>query len=524
MASGIQTTGVSRDEALIAAVGRVVAAVSTFASFMVLVRALSQVQYAQLGLITGLQSFVHTVVVGPAITRAQREVWEWRQQATIARNCGHLVVAVTATQLVTNLAVVVVAAVLGWIGTREILGVALGAVVAAVASGLATVFLVGWILRERLAFATHAVLDGVSRVAAAVALSLLGVQEAWIYYLTMVLAGLFGAVVAYRLSRTRLGAHRITFGFLVRGCEGASLRNIVATLDASSLRLTKLLSWMLTTGNRYFLEPLVPRAALGGFLASWGLGMSLMSIVDGLYAAVILPGLYQNTSGKNDTAARRKLENSLYLAILLAALVPLTVVAVSAAEHLAAVVLNNVSVVTIQVLRAGVVFAGLFTLLGNMINVSLVERKPKDVATAMVTAFVVGISSLVALTNRASMAEGAWGLALGAAAGLAVAFMLLRRGVSFRLLMGQAGHVALGSVAVAGIAWLVFRIWTALELSAVWRVAGWGVVGTAWAAWLWLVMRPQIRRATQAAVLCLSHSPDGGSSIGPQVEPWDAIT
>ena len=487
----------TESEDLIALFGRFVGMGSNFILFWLLVRVLPPAQYAQLGLITGLQTFAHIILLGPVLIQIGREAWTWHEEKKQMERLSGLLVGLMLIYLVGNAMLVMLAVPLGWIRPTDILGVLIGTIAYALWLAVSSLLNTVGMLRERLPFATYIALDGLSRASAVGVLWLTHVNApAWFYYLTVNCAGLAGTLVAYFVFHGAMAKYDVLLSGLWNTPNKFSRETLRFLIGSRSLRVASLFQWLSSTGNRYVLEPLISRTMLGTFLAAWGLGAMLLQAAEGLYSTVMLPVLYNRTSGERDTAPTRRAEKSNYLALWLAFLMPLLVVFIIFADRLALMLLGEQMGTPTTLVRAGLVFMAFGLWVNTFQSFSLVERQLRPNAFATAAALGIGLPALGLLTARYGIAIGAWGLVLGAAIGALVMSALFYTHIGWTAVVRIVPLTIAGTVSLVLAAWLVFTL-AAGVIPGLGRWAlfpAWGVVGALWTGYLWWGVRPQVTR------------------------------
>lgn len=475
--------------------GRAVGAASGFALFWLLVRALPPGQYAQLGLINGLQSFAATILLGPVYAQTGREVWNWHNEQVLDIHFSDLIIGMSLLFLSGNVILVIFGAVVGWISPDALIGSVVGAIIYTCWIPLSTIFGIASVLRERIAFASYLALDGAAKIIVVGVLLFLKVETAWFYFVCIQVAALVSASLVYWGYRHTLAKYGLNISRL-RRLRGTSIRTSLRYIKGSfSLRLTTLFNWLLTTGNRYVLEPLVSRSALGLFLAAWGLGTTVLGAVETFHSAVMIPVLYQHTSGEKDTAERRSRENAHYLATLLSVLLPLCCVFWLYADRLASFFLSKQVHLSTNVVRAGILFASFSILVGIFNSFSLVERKLWPSMVGVGCSLVVGLSALGYLTVRFGVEIGSWGLVLGIFIGCLVILGLMHSAICFDEILNWGTTVSIGILVCVTTAWGAFSINKLLAVPGLRSLfAAWAIIGGIWATYVWFVVRPSVSR------------------------------
>ncbi|RII29443.1 MAG: hypothetical protein CXR30_11140 [Geobacter sp.] len=489
------TLSLQSKEVFAASMGRAVGAVSGFALFWLLVRALPPEQYAQLGLINGLQAFAAIILLGPVYAQTGREVWNWHNDQVLDFHFSGLIIGMSLLYFSGNVVLVIIGAAVGWISPDALIGTLVGAVIYTCWIPLSTIFGTVSVLRERIAFASYLALDGAVKIIIVVVLFYLKVKTAWFYFVCIQIAAFVSAGLAYLGYRHTLAKYGLSLSRLW-SFRGTSIPTSLRYIRGSfSLRLTTLFNWLLTTGNRYVLEPLISRSNLGLFLAAWGLGTTVLGAVETFHSAVMIPVLYQHTSGENDTPARRRRENAHYLATLLSVLLPLCCVFWLYADRLASLFLSKQVHLSTNVVRSGILFASFSILVGIFNSFSLVERRLWPSMVAVGCSLAVGLSALGYLTIRFGVEIGSWGLVLGMFIGCLVILGLMHRAVCFSEILNWGATVLLGIVACVATAWGAFLVNGFLTIPGPWSLfAAWSVVAGIWAAYVWLVVRPSVSR------------------------------
>lgn len=482
-------------EVLAASLGRAVGAVSGFVLFWLLVRALPPEQYAQLGLINGLQAFAATILLGPVYAQTGREVWNWHNEQVLDSHFSDLILGMSLLYFSGNVILVILGTVVGWISPDALIGTLVGAIIYTCWIPLSTIFGIASVLRERVAFASYLALDGAIKIIVVTVLSFLKSEKAWSYFVCIQIAALVSASIAYWSYRQTLAKYGLNISRL-RKLSGTSIGTSLRYIKGSfSLRLTTLFNWLLTTGNRYVLEPLIPRSALGLFLAAWGLGTTVLGAIESFHSAVMIPVLYQHTSGDKDTPARRRGENAHYLSTLLSVLLPLCCVFLIYADRLASLFLSRQVYLSTSVVRAGILFASFSILVGIFNSFSLVERKLWPSMVAVGSSLAVGLSALGYLTVRFGVEIGSWGLVLGMFVGFLVILGLMHRAISFGEILNWSVTVSIGVLVCVAAAWGVFNINHLLAIPGLWSLfTAWSAIGGIWATYVWIVVRPSVRR------------------------------
>jgi len=484
-------------EELIAVAGRFIGMGSSFVLFWMLVRALPPDQYAQLGLINGLQMFAHLILLGPVLVQIGRETWTWHYEKKQMERLSGVLIGLMLIYLAGNAILVMLALPLGWVQKADVPGIMLGMVFYAFWLVVSSLLNTVGTLRERLPFSTYIAFDGLCRVAAVGVLWLNRVNAPpWFYYMIVNFAGLMGTLLAYFLFRKVMKKYDLLLSRLWRMPDKFNRQTIRFLVGSKSLRVTWIFQWLSSTGNRYVLEPLVSRTVLGIFLAGWGLGAMLLQSVEGLYSTVMLPALYHRTSGERDTAPMRRAENGNYLAIWLVFLIPLLVVFVVFADRLALLLLSSQMGAPTNIVRAGLAFMAFILLTGALQNFSLVERKlrPNVFATSM--ALAIGFPALVFLTMRYGVEAGAWGLVLGAGAGALIMIAFFCNQIDWMKVVRIVPLTIAGTLIILLTAWLVFAGVTRFASGArSWMLfPAWGVVAAVWSAYVWWGVRPRVTR------------------------------
>lgn len=486
-------TTIRSNEALIASLGRVFGVVSNFVLFWLLVRSLDPSEYAQLGLINGLQIFVTNILLGPVLLQIGREIWNCHHQQNLIERLSGVLIGLGLLSLIGNITLVLLAMALGWVSAESVPGIVVGAVLYLIWFFISQLINNIGILRERIVFSTYLVLEGWSKVLIVLVLYLADFRAAaWVYFLLIQAAGLLGALLAYRLHRPTLAKYGLLLSRLWFAPNKFSRKTLDFMVGSKSLRVTGFLNWGFSTGNRYVLEPLVSRTTLGIFLAGWGLGTMALGAFEGFYSNFMIPVLYSRTSGECDNPIQRKSECGKYLAVLLAMLLPLLIVFLVFADSLSYMLLSNQIGSPTSIVRAGLVSMTCLLLTGTFQTFSLIERKlrPNVMATGVI--MVIGLSSLTLLTIRFGVEIGAWGLAFGSFAGLVVIITLLHKWIDWKRV-----YCCL-PIAVAGTVVTISSAWTAL-ISVHFYIPDWGrwamllawsFTLTTWASYVLLMVRP----------------------------------
>ena len=489
-------------EELIATVGRFVGMGSNFVLFWLLVRALPPDQYAQLGLINGLQMFAHLILLGPVLVQIGRETWTWHYEKMQMERLSGLLIGLMLIYLVGNTILVMLALPLGWVQKADVPGVMLGIVFYALWLVISSLLNTVGILRERLPFSTYIALDGLSRVSAVGILWLTRVNApAWFYYLIVNFAGLAGTLLAYFLFHRVMEKYDLLLSRLWGMPDKFSWQTIRFLIGSKSLRVTWIFQWLSSTGNRYVLEPLVSRTMLGIFLAGWGLGAMLLQSAEGLYSTVMLPVLYNRTSGVRDTAQMRRAENGNYLGIWLVFLIPLLAVFFVFADRLVLLLLSKQMGTPPTIVRAGVIFMAFALLANTCQSFSLIERKLRPNMLATTTALAIGFPALVLSTKRYGIEVGVWGLVLGAGTGALIMVAFFYNKIDWTVVKRIVPMTIAGTLIVLLTAWMVFAGVTLVASStSSWMLfPAWGVVAAVWAGYVWWGVRPRITRIVAGA-------------------------
>lgn len=485
------------NEELIAVAGRFIGMGSSFVLFCLLVRVLPPDQYAQLGLINGLQTFAHIILLGPVLVQVGRETWTWHYEQKKMERLSGLLMGLMLVYLVGSAILVALALQLGWVHQTDILGIVIGIIFYALWLVVSSLLNVIGVLRERLPFSTYIALDGLSRVLAVGTLWLAHVDApAWFYFLIVNLAGLVGTLLAYFLFHHVMERYDLLLSGLWRISDKFGRETMRFLIGSKSLRVTSLLQWLSSTGNRYVLESLVSRTMLGIFLAGWGLGVMLLQSIEGLYSTVMLPVLYNRTSGERDTAQMRRAENGNYLAIWLVFLIPLLVIFIVFADRLVPLLLSEQMGTPTTILRAGLVFMAFVLLIGAFQSFSLVERKLRPNVFANATALAIGFPALAILTMRYGIEVGIWGLVLGAGTGALIMIVFFYKQIDWNAITSSVPMILAGTLFVLLAAWMVFTGISRVTLSASrWALLlAWGVVAAVWAGYMWWGVRPRVIR------------------------------
>jgi O-antigen/teichoic acid export membrane protein len=490
---------IASSETLVTGIGRGVAAVSNFALFWLLIRSLSPSEYAQLGLINGLQVFVANILLGPALLQIGRETWDWHHERALTERMSGALAGLGLISLVGNIGLALLATGVGWIRPDALPGVVLGAVLYLAWFFLSQVLNNAGVLRERRVFSTYLVLEGVAKVLVVLGLHLARAQApAWFYFVAIQAAGLMGAWVAYRLHHGTLERYGLLLGRLWAAPGKLTRKNLRFIAGSRSLRATGIFNWGFSTGSRYVLEPLVSRSALGIFLAGWNLGTTVLGALDGLYSSVMIPVLYNRTAGRPDDRLERKGECGRYLGVLLALLLPLLVVFVVFARSLAQLLLSNQIGSPTSIVRAGLVAAACIMVTAAFQTFSLIERTPRPNALASGLIMVVGLSALALMTRKYGLEAGAWGLALGAFLGASAMLALAHGWVDWTVVREAIPRAAAGTVLTVGVAWAALAVVPlALPDWGRWTTfLAWIAPGLGWMSYVWWMVRPWAARQT----------------------------
>jgi hypothetical protein len=226
-------------------------------------------------------------------------------------------------------------------------------------------------------------------------------------------------------------------------------------INNKSLSTSALFNWGASTGNRYVLEPLIPKSQLGIFIAGFNLGSAVLSAAEGFFTNYMLPLLY-NYSHNNQTKSQSKETITKYLILWLAYLLPLLFIFVLHTKELLNITLG-VKNVSIEIVRSGLIYSFGILFIGVAQSFSLIGRNYLAYIRTTFLNFFIGIMLLFLITKYFNLNQGAFALAITCFTCAIFFFIQYRFNLNYKLLYQGLIKVLYSIFIIISFSILIFK-------------------------------------------------------------------
>lgn len=418
----------------ITSVGRITALALNFILYLLLFKTMELNDFAEYSLVNGIQAFLLVVISGPIQNLIGRETWVWYNSKNLTQNLLSYLQPVLIIFLFLFFLTLLLSLLFEWLTFNSFLFYTSGVFFYTLWMLFSSFFNAVGILRNRYLFTLFLVIDGLSKISAVYYSSIeISLKSGAYYFFIIQLSSFLGTFILYLISRNVLKKYTIFFKIkMIINLNIFKLNTYNIFKNNKSLSTSALFNWGASTGNRYVLEPLIPKSQLGIFIAGFNLGSAVLSAAEGFFTNYMLPILY-NHSHNNETKKLSKDTTTKYLILWLAYLLPLLFIFVLHTKELLNITLG-VKKVPIEIVRSGLIYSFGILFIGVAQSFSLIFRNYLAYIRTTFLNFFIGLTLLFFITKYFNLNQGAYALAITCFSCVIYFFIQFRLNINYTIL------------------------------------------------------------------------------------------